>query len=95
MAKVTHNPELTVDVDLFRQKLRLMREFYGLSRPKFALELGNMPPTSLKNYELGYRTTPLEVLMAINSSRFAHHIPWLLNRTAPVDSAGLSAQPQG
>lgn len=35
------------------QKIRQIREVIGLSRPKFA-ELLSVPPTTLKNYELGY-----------------------------------------
>ena len=36
------------------KKIRQIREAVGLSRPKFADLLG-VPPTTLKNYELGYR----------------------------------------
>ncbi|ANT70293.1 hypothetical protein TK34_22285 (plasmid) [Aeromonas hydrophila] len=79
---------MTAELLLFRQKLRLLREFYELSRPKFADEL-KIPPTSLKNYELGYRTPALELLMAINNSRFQPHVIWLLDRTAPADESGI------
>ncbi|PKQ81884.1 transcriptional regulator [Aeromonas sobria] len=36
------------------KRLRMLRELLNLSRPKFADLLG-IPPTTLKNYELGYR----------------------------------------
>ena len=36
------------------KRLRQLRELLNLSRPKFADLLG-IPPTTLKNYELGYR----------------------------------------
>ncbi|MGY4020127.1 helix-turn-helix domain-containing protein, partial [Aeromonas salmonicida] len=36
------------------KRLRQLREQLALSRPKFADLLG-IPPTTIKNYELGYR----------------------------------------
>ncbi len=88
MSKVTVTPEMTVALELFRKKLRLMREHYGLSRPKFA-ELLGIPPTTLKNYELGYRTASLELLININAGEFARHVPWLLNPAAEAKASGL------
>ncbi|MFL9590465.1 helix-turn-helix domain-containing protein [Aeromonas schubertii] len=50
-----------------RQRLRILRESLGLSRPKFADMLG-IPPTTLKNYELNYRELGGGFLLLI-----AHH----------------------
>lgn len=36
------------------QNLRNLRKFLGVSRPNFA-EMLQTPPTTIKNYELGYR----------------------------------------
>lgn len=88
MSKVTVTPEMTAALELFRKKLRLMREHYGLSRPKFADLLG-IPPTTLKNYELGYRTASLELLININAGEFAKHVSWLLNPAAEANASGL------
>ncbi|WCH25200.1 helix-turn-helix domain-containing protein [Aeromonas salmonicida] len=90
MSKVTLTQELSADLQLFRKKMRVLREYYGLSRPKFAEEL-SIPPTTLKNYELGYRTPSLECLMNINTSRFAPHVAWLMDRTAPAVISDQSA----
>ncbi len=49
------------------KKIRQIREAVGLSRPKFADLLG-VPPTTLKNYELGYREVGGAFLVAL-----AHH----------------------
>jgi DNA-binding transcriptional regulator YiaG len=89
MPKVNITQELSAELKLFRQKMRVLREHYGLSRPKFA-ELLDIPPTTLKNYELGYRTPSLECLMNINTSQFSPHVAWLLDRTTP---AVISDQP--
>lgn len=37
------------------QNLRNLRKFLDVSRPAFA-EMLQIPPTTIKNYELGYRT---------------------------------------
>ena len=37
------------------QNLRNLRKFLNVSRPVFA-EMLQIPPTTIKNYELGYRT---------------------------------------
>lgn len=88
MSKFVATPEMTAALDLFRRKLRIMREQFGLSRPKFAEVIG-LPPTTLKNYELGYRTPSLELLVSLNASQFAPYTPWLLNAAAPADAASM------
>ncbi len=54
MSKVAIHRYANVDVNSWALRVRMIRESLGLSRPKFA-ELINVAPTSLKNWELGYR----------------------------------------
>ena len=42
-------------------RLLSIRNYYGISRPVFAEVLG-IPPTTLKNYELGYREIDVNVM---------------------------------
>ena len=61
------------------QKIRQIREVIGLSRPKFA-ELLSVPPTTLKNYELGYREVGGAFLVALASHPQLHQFTlWLLS----------------
>ena len=66
------------------QKIRQIREVVGLSRPKFA-ELLSVPPTTLKNYELGYREVGGAFLVSMASHPQLHQFTlWLLSdKTAP------------
>ena len=43
-------------------RLRMLREMMGMSRPVFADAVG-IPPTTLKNYELGYRQLDLNTVL--------------------------------
>lgn len=45
-------------------RIRMIRELLGMSRPKFAEALG-IPPTTLKNYELGYRACDLNIVISM------------------------------
>ncbi|WP_421180380.1 helix-turn-helix domain-containing protein [Aeromonas enteropelogenes] len=64
--------------DACRKRLRQLRESMGLSRPKFA-DLLDIPPTTLKNYELGYREVGGGVLLLIaNHPELSPHSLWLL-----------------
>ncbi len=61
-----------------RRRLRQLREAMGLSRPKFAEKLG-IPPTTLKNYELGYREIGGGLLLQIaNHPEYQEHSIWLM-----------------
>ncbi|ACQ92761.1 DNA-binding transcriptional regulator [Tolumonas auensis] len=61
------------------QKIRHIRETMGLSRPKFA-ELLGVPPTTLKNYELGYREVGGAFLVALAHQEQLHKFTlWLLS----------------
>ena len=66
------------------QKIRQIHETVGLSRPKFA-ELLSVPPTTLKNYELGYREVGGAFLVALSHHAQLHQFTlWLLSdKTAP------------
>ena len=71
-------------------KLRRLREHLKLSRPAFA-ELLGIPPTTLKNYENGYReAVPASVIVTLaNTASTANYVPYLLNNSATVDTLGL------
>lgn len=73
-----------------RKRLRLLREQLRLSRPKFAEKLG-IPPTTLKNYELGYREIGGGTLLLIaNHNELSEHATWLM--TGTHRSALISAE---
>ncbi|WP_108651479.1 helix-turn-helix domain-containing protein [Dongshaea marina] len=71
-------------VELIGKKIRTIRETMGLSRPKFA-ELLDIPPTTLKNYELGYREVGGAFLVAFGHNAKLHPFTlWLVSdKTAP------------
>lgn len=73
MKKNTTQTEITLC-----QKLRRVREHLGLSRPKMA-EMLDVPPTTLKNYELAYRVSvPASLIIKFTSTpdlcRFAIYL---------------------
>ena len=77
------------------QKIRIIRESMGLSRPKFA-ELLGVPPTTLKNYELGYREVGGAFLVALARQEQLHKFTlWLLSdkvahevgQVSPIDAS--------
>ncbi|MGL5841195.1 MAG: helix-turn-helix domain-containing protein [Aeromonas hydrophila] len=80
------NANLLSISDLNRQtchRLRRLREVMKLSRPKFADKLG-IPPTTLKNYELGYREIGGGLLLLlVNLPEFSEHAPWVMTGTNP------------
>ncbi|WP_435301705.1 helix-turn-helix domain-containing protein [Aeromonas salmonicida] len=74
----TEMPSMTVLNDGTRQRLRQLRESLGLSRPKFAQQL-DIPPTTLKNYELGYREIGGGLLLRIiNTPGLSDYAVWLM-----------------
>ena len=81
------------DTSLVGKKIRQIRESMGLSRPKFA-ELLQIPPTTLKNYELGYREVGGAFLVALAQHPDLHKFTlWLLSDQT-VESAGQIAPEQ-
>lgn len=71
-------------------KLRRLREHLKMARPEFA-ELLGIPPTTLKNYENGYREAiPASVIVTLaNTASTARYVPYLLNNSATVDTIGV------
>jgi putative transcriptional regulator len=71
-------------------KLRRLREHLKMARPEFA-ELLGIPPTTLKNYENGYREAiPASVIITLaNTESIANYVPYLLNNSAAVDTLGV------
>ncbi len=64
------------------KRLRQLREQLNMSRPKFAALL-DIPPTTLKNYELGYREIGGGLFLLIaNHADLKQHLDWLLTGTA-------------
>ncbi|MGL4889748.1 MAG: helix-turn-helix domain-containing protein [Aeromonas veronii] len=59
------------------KRLRQLREQLNLSRPKFADLLG-IPPTTLKNYELGYREIGGGLLLIANHPGLTQYTGWLM-----------------
>lgn len=60
------NPTLTAAEIQFADNLMAVRKHIGLARPKFAALL-DMPPTTLKNYELKYRAAPAALIFKLNA----------------------------
>lgn len=78
------------DTSLVGKKIRQIRESMGLSRPKFATLL-QVPPTTLKNYELGYREVGGAFLVAVAQHPELHKFTlWLLSDQT-IESAGQVA----
>ena len=78
---------MNVDITTIGQKIRQIREAIGLSRPKFATLLG-VPPTTLKNYELGYREVGGSFLIALSSHPELHKFTLWLLADKPVSEIG-------
>ncbi len=59
------------------KRLKQLRQKMGMSRPKFAALLG-IPPTTLKNYENGYREISGGLLLIIaRHPDLKQHFQWL------------------
>ncbi|AEY02219.1 transcriptional protein [Oceanimonas sp. GK1] len=80
------------DTSLVGKKIRQIREAMGLSRPKFA-ELLQVPPTTLKNYELGYREVGGAFLVALSQHPELHkYTLWLLSDTTVPEAGQISPE---
>jgi DNA-binding transcriptional regulator YiaG len=80
------NPKAVATTAFIGQRIRIMREYLKLSRPVLARML-DIPPTTLKNYELGYRNTSLEMIVAIQDSELKAHVMFLI--TGKTDDAAF------
>ncbi len=81
---------MTPELPVLAAKLRRLREHLKKGRPAFA-ELLGIPPTTLKNYENGYREAiPASVLITLaNTASTANYVPYLLNNSATVDALAM------
>lgn len=68
---------ITAEMTLVAKRIRQFRESLALSRPKFSDTL-DVPHTTLKNYELGYRTASSEFLIAVGKLYGTPVILWLM-----------------
>ncbi|QWL80262.1 helix-turn-helix transcriptional regulator [Aeromonas hydrophila] len=83
------NTDQTVHIHQLSQqvakRLRQLREHLELSRPKFASLLG-LPPTTLKNYELGAREIGGGILLLIaNNQELMRYTNWLLTGRGSIN----------
>ncbi|MGY3944129.1 helix-turn-helix domain-containing protein [Aeromonas tecta] len=89
----TEMPSMTALNDSTRQRLRQLRETLGLSRPKFAAQL-DIPPTTLKNYELGYREIGGGLLLRIiNTPGLSDYTVWLMKGSLIIPEQVRPTQP--
>jgi DNA-binding transcriptional regulator YiaG len=89
----TEMPSMTVLNDGTRQRLRQLRDSLGLSRPKFAQQL-DIPPTTLKNYELGYREIGGGLLLRIiNTPGLSDYAVWLMKGSLIIPEQVRPTQP--
>jgi putative transcriptional regulator len=77
----------TPELPVLAAKLRRLREHLKKGRPAFA-ELLGIPPTTLKNYENGYREAiPASVIITLaNTASTANYVPYMLNNNVTVGS---------
>ena len=78
-AKVQKSQKAPITADMVQvaKRIRLFRESLSLSRPKFADAL-DVPPTTLKNYELCYRTAGSEFLIAVGKLYGTPVMLWMM-----------------
>lgn len=77
MTKAKAKAPIAAEMTLVAKRIRQFRESVELSRPKFADGL-DVPPTTLKNYELGYRATGTEFLLAVGKKYGEQVVLWLM-----------------
>lgn len=70
-------------------RIRKLREASGLSRPKFAALLDNMPATTLKNYELAYREPGAKIIQDIGIVYGPDVLVWLVVGVGVLDDMDL------
>lgn len=82
---MTSTTETQIDQALAK-KIRGIREYHGMSRPVFAKTL-NIPPTTLKNWELGYRDASGKIVLLIcNHPIYRQHSSYLVDMRIPAES---------
>lgn len=78
-AKVQKSQKAPISAGMMEtsKRIRQFRESIELSRSKFSDALG-VPPTTLKNYELNYRTTGSEFLVAVGRVYGVQVMLWMM-----------------
>lgn len=64
-------------------RILMIRDLLNMGRPEFAA-LINMPPTTLKNYELGYRECDLETVQRMLWHRDLHELAMAMFVNTPI-----------
>ena len=77
MTKAKTKAPIAAEMTLVAKRIRQFRESLALSRPKFSDAL-DVPPTTLKNYELGYRTAGSEFLIAVGKLYGTPVMLWMM-----------------
>lgn len=77
MTKAKAKAPIAAEMTLVAKRIRQFRESLALSRPKFSDAL-DVPPTTLKNYELGYRTAGSEFLIAVGKLYGTPVMLWMM-----------------
>lgn len=77
MTKAKAKAPIAAEMTLVAKRIRQFRESMALSRPKFSDAL-DVPPTTLKNYELGYRTAGSEFLIAVGKLYGTPVMLWMM-----------------
>lgn len=77
MTKAKAKAPIAAEMTLVAKRIRQFRESLALSRPKFSDAL-DVPPTTLKNYELGYRTAGSEFLIAVGKLYGTPVVLWMM-----------------
>lgn len=79
-------------ISITANRIRRIREAMNLSRPKFA-DLLDVPPTTLKNYELGYREVGGDFLIKMGKKFGGETVLWVMD-VALIDESKLEKHAQ-
>ena len=77
MTKAKAKAPIAAEMTLVAKRIRQFRESLALSRLKFSDAL-DVPPATLKNYELGYRTAGSEFLIAVGKLYGTPVMLWMM-----------------
>lgn len=78
----------------FAERLRLLRQNYGMSQQKLADAIGTVSKSSINMYERGDREPSLETMEAF-ADFFNVDLAYLFGRTDIPNNAGLITQEEG
>lgn len=74
-------------ISITAARIRRIREAMNLSRPKFS-DLLDVPPTTLKNYELGYREVGGDFLIKMGKKFGGETVLWVMD-VALIDEKNI------